>query len=102
MPRLEQLLKLTETADSHTLRFAIGHEYLKLEQFDNAVAAFAKAVEMEPDFSAGWKFYGKALAQTGRTDEARQAYRQGIEAAERHGDVQAAREMRVFLKRLDK
>lgn len=88
--------------DSHTLRFAIGQEYLRLDRPSEAASAFAKAVELSPGFSAGWKFYGKALAQTGRTDEARQAYRQGIEAAERHGDVQAAREMRVFLKRLDK
>jgi len=43
---------------------------------------------------------GKALAAAARPAEAQEAYRQGIAAAERKGDVQAAKEMKVFLKRL--
>jgi hypothetical protein len=45
---------------------------------------------------------GKALATEGRRDEAIAAYRSGIEAADRHGDKQASREMTVFLRRLEK
>ena len=45
---------------------------------------------------------GKALAESGESDEAINAYTRGIEVAESRGDKQAAKEMRVFLKRLQK
>ena len=61
-----------------------------------------KALAHDPKYSAAWKRLGKALTDTGRTDEAIAAYEQGIRAAEEKGDVQAAKEMRVFLKRLYK
>jgi Flp pilus assembly protein TadD len=60
-----------------------------------------RAVEFDPAYSAAWKLLGKALAQSGDEEGARAAYRSGIEAAGRRGDKQAAREMEVFLRRLD-
>ena len=59
------------------------------------------AMNPDPDYSAAWKLYGKALTQAGRLDEARAAYGRGIEVAERKGDKQAAKEMRVFARRLE-
>ena len=46
--------------------------------------------------------YGKALAEAGRQQEAMEAYAKGIECADNKGDIQAAKEMRVFLRRLQK
>jgi predicted Zn-dependent protease len=57
-------------------------------------------VELNPEYSAAWKIYGKALTASGRENEAREAYAQGIAAANRNGDIQAAKEMSVFLRRL--
>ncbi len=57
---------------------------------------------LDPGYSAAWKLYGKVLAEQGLTDEAIQAYEKGITLAESRGDIQAAKEMRVFLKRLRK
>ncbi|RMD69724.1 MAG: tetratricopeptide repeat protein, partial [Gammaproteobacteria bacterium] len=68
---------------------------------EKAALHLAQAVARDPGYSAAWKLYGKALSELGRTEEAKEAYRRGIEAAERKGDVQAAKEMRVFLKRLE-
>ncbi len=45
---------------------------------------------------------GKALAETGRNQEALKAYRDGIAAAEKKGDKQAMKEMQVFARRLAK
>jgi hypothetical protein len=53
-------------------------------------------------YSAAWKRLGKALADNGRTEEAVAAFESGIKAAVEKGDVQAAKEMRVFLSRLQK
>ena len=60
----------------------------------------SRAVELDPQYSAAWKLYGKALTDAGRHDDAIAAYAQGIEVAERRGDKQAAKEMTVFHKRL--
>ena len=55
-----------------------------------------------PGYSAAWKLLGKALTECANTDEAIEAYRQGLAAAEKKGDKQAAKEMTVFLRRLER
>jgi Tfp pilus assembly protein PilF len=85
--------------DSALLRYSLGNEYLKQEQIDQATEHLAEAVRLDPDYSAAWKLYGKALAQGHRPDKAVEALGHGIEVAERKGDAQAVKEMRVFLKR---
>ena len=87
--------------DDALLRFSLGNVYLK-EQPALAAQHLARAVELNPEYSAAWKIYAKALAASGREDEAREAYTQGIAAANRNGDIQAAREMGVFLRRLER
>lgn len=90
---------LARGQDSALLRYSIGNELLKLDQFEKALAHLASAVRQDPNYSAAWKLYGKGLAQAGRNTEAVEALTQGIEVAEGKGDAQAAKEMRVFLKR---
>jgi Tfp pilus assembly protein PilF len=93
---------LTRGQDNALVRYGIGAEYLKLNQFDKAAEHLRKAVEKDPKYSAAWKLLGKALADAGRHDEAIKAYEDGIKVAEEKGDKQAAKEMAVFLKRLQK
>jgi len=103
MSSLENFEKmLANGQDNPLLRFSLGNEYLKAEDYARACMHLAEAVRQKPDYSAAWKIYGKALAANGDTEEAIQAYRQGIEVAEGQGDKQAAREMGVFLRRLQK
>ena len=91
---------LAKGTDNALLRFGLANEYLKLGQLEQAIGHLRKALAHDPKYSAAWKRLGKALADTGRVDEAITAYVSGINAAEQKGDVQAAKEMRVFLKRL--
>jgi Tfp pilus assembly protein PilF len=86
--------------DGALLRFSLGGAYLKDGDAARAAAHLARAVELDPQYSAAWKLYGKALTDAGRHDDAIAAYAQGIEVAERRGDKQAAKEMTVFHKRL--
>jgi tetratricopeptide (TPR) repeat protein len=85
--------------DSALLRYGLGNEYLKAEQFEPAIDHLRVALELDPSYSAAWKLYGKALAGAARHADAVAAFEQGIETAEAKGDVQAAKEMRVFRKR---
>ena len=71
--------------DGALLRYSLGNEWLKAEQWEQAAARFREAVD-----------------KGGRPAEALAAYRQGITVAEGRGDVQAAKEMTVFARRLEK
>ncbi len=97
---LETMLRRGQ--DNALVRYGLGNEYLKLKQLDKAVTHLQKAVELDPAYSAAWKQLGKALVASARTAEAVAAYEAGIQAADQRGDVQAAKEMRVFLRRLTK
>ncbi len=91
---------LASGQDSALLRFSLGGAYLKEGDAARAAEHLAQAVAQDPDYSAAWKLYGKALTDAGRRDDAIAAYARGIEVAERRGDKQAAKEMTVFHKRL--
>jgi Tfp pilus assembly protein PilF len=93
---------LAKGQDNALLRYGLGSEYLKAEDYDRASVHLAEAVRQDPGYSAAWKLYGKALAGAGRHAEAIDAFDRGIAAAERKGDIQAAKEMRVFRKRSEK
>lgn len=102
-PVIQNLEKMLAAGkDGALLRFSLGNEYLKLEQPAMAVEHLQRAVEFDPAYSAAWKILGKALLAAGRPADALGAYRQGIAVAEAKGDIQAAKEMKVFAKRAEK
>jgi len=103
MSTSENLLQLLRDGqDSALLRFSLGSALLKEGETAQAVEHLGRAVSMQPDYSAAWKLYARALADAGRREDALDAYRQGIVVAEEKGDLQAAREMQVFLRRAEK
>jgi predicted Zn-dependent protease len=93
---------LARGQDSALLRYGLGNEYLKSAMHEMAIEHLAEAVRQDPGYSAAWKLYGKALTAGGRHREALVAFERGIETAEAKGDIQAAKEMRVFRKRAEK
>ena len=100
-PALANFEKMLATGrDGALLRFSLGNEYLKAGDTERAAEHLARAVSLDPNYTAAWKLYGKALAASGREAEARAAYRDGIAVAKARGDKQAEKEMQVFAKRL--
>ena len=88
--------------DNALVRFTLGTAFIRHKKYREAAEHLAVAVAMDPGYSAAWKAYGNALAKSDQTGAAVEAYRQGIMTAEEKGDIQAAKEMKVFLKRLQK
>ena len=93
---------LAAGTDNALLRYSLGCACLEAGRTALAVEHLAAALDRDPGYSAAWKAYGRALAGNGNEEGAIEAYRRGIEAAEAKGEVQAAREMRVFRRRLVK
>ena len=86
--------------DSALLRFSLGNAYLKSGDYPRAITHLAQAIQLDKHYSAAWKYYASALDKNGQKGEAIAAYESGIATAEKNGDIQAAREMKVFLKRI--
>ncbi|PKO36969.1 MAG: hypothetical protein CVU33_15670 [Betaproteobacteria bacterium HGW-Betaproteobacteria-6] len=100
-PRIESLEKMLDgPRDGALLRFSLGNEYLKAGNPAKAANCFKNAVDRDSNYSAAWKALGKALAEAGDHAAALAAYERGIVVAETKGDIQAAKEMTVFAKRI--
>lgn len=93
---------LAKERDNALIRYSLGNEYLRAKKFSEAIKHLHKAIELDHGYSAAWKLYGKALAENNQINDAIKAYEQGIAVAGKKGDIQAAKEMKVFLKRLKK
>ena len=95
-------LMLERGQDSPLLRYALGQECLKAGDLVAAIDHLRQAVDQNPRYSAAWRALGEAHALVGSVERAAEVYERGIAAAHDAGDVQAAKEMTVFLKRLRK
>lgn len=101
MERIKQLEALVNSDPYNALfRYTLGMEYLKTGEYAKAAAALWEAVRLNPAYSAAYRELGRALEKIRQTEEAVQVYRSGIEIANRQGDLQTAKEMEVFLKRI--
>ena len=103
MAMVDNLRKMLAAGqDSALLRYTLGQALFNQGEVNEAVEHLRKATALDPGYSAAWKLFGKTLQAADDRSGAIQAYETGIETAERNGDIQAAKEMRVFLKRLRK
>jgi Tfp pilus assembly protein PilF len=93
---------LAQGNDAPSLRFALATRYLAAGDTAAAVRHAEAAVALDAAYSAGWKVLGQARAAAGDELGAGESFRRGIEVAEARGDQQAAKEMKVFLRRIEK
>lgn len=102
-PSLSNLLSMLKAGrDNALLRYGLGNEYLKANDAAAAAQHLRMAVRHDPGYSAAWKQLGRALEATDTLRDALEAYREGIAVAERKGDKQAAKEMTVFARRVER
>jgi len=102
MQRIEALrAQLNGPRDGTLLRYSLGVALLEAGDAVEAMTHLRAALDFDAGYSAAWKQLGQACLRAGDTRAAADAWRRGIAAAEARGDVQAAKEMRVFMKRLE-
>src|SRR5690606_25364541 len=88
--------------DGALLRYSLGNALLAQGDAAGAVRELRAALDFDATYSAAWKSLGHALVAAGDTAAAADAWQRGSEVADAHGDVQAGKEMAVFLKRVKK
>lgn len=84
--RLETLNRMLESRpDDPRLRFGLAMEYLTQERLEEGVAELRRYLALADDEGNAWGRLGAALRTLGKEEEAKEAYRSGIEAARRYG-----------------
>lgn len=83
------------------LHFGLGIELSKSGRIVDAIESFEGAIRVNPKYTAAYRQLGKCLETSGRKDEARRAYKDGIALGLETGDLQTVKEMKVFLGRLE-
>ena len=104
MPALIDRLneRLDQGFDDALLRFALGKALLDAKDMERAASHLREAVLKAPDFSAAWAQLGRCELALGHEAAALNAWEKGCAAARLRGEIQAERQISVWLKRARK
>lgn len=87
--------------DDALAAMGLGAAHLQLEEHAEAASWIERAIAAQPDYSAAYLKLGQCREALGDASGARAAYRDGIAAASRKGDMMPMREMERRLKALE-
>ena len=79
------------------VRYGLAMEYRNAGDLEGSVREFRAVMAANPDYAPAYFHGGQTLERLGRIEEARQMYRDGIDAASRAGDQHARSEMQGAL-----
>ena len=88
---------LAEQPENAMIWYGLASEQYKLENWDEAAKSLRQVVSLNPDYTAAYQMLGTVLANSGDLEGAQQAWRNGIEAADRTGAWKAGQHMRGLL-----
>jgi len=101
LSRVEMLTQfLKENPSDSFARYGLAMEYSKAGDNERALQEFARLLESNPDYTAGYFMAAQTLAKTGQTEEARKMLSDGIACAARSGNAHARSEMQAMLEEL--
>ena len=96
--RIDTFRQMLESDPENTVvRFGLANEYLKAEQYEEAINALRDYLARADDEGAAYGMLARALEKVGRREEARQSYERGIEVAQAHGHPSMAEDYRMTL-----
>jgi Flp pilus assembly protein TadD len=82
------------------VRFGYAVELQRAGRLEEAVEQYRAYLDLQEDEGNAWSRLGEALAALGRTDEAADAYLQGIDQALKHGHTGMADDIRDLMEAL--
>ncbi|HEV2913464.1 MAG TPA: tetratricopeptide repeat protein [Pyrinomonadaceae bacterium] len=83
--------------DDAMIWYGLASEYLKLEEWAQAVEALRNVLRLNPDYTAAYQMLGSALLSRGEREEARRAWMDGVASADRTGAWKARQHMEGLL-----
>lgn len=98
MSRIEVFREMAQQQpDDAMIWYGLASEYTKLERWSEGAEALARVVTLNPDYTAAFQMLGTTLMKLGKPVEARRAWTEGIEAANRTGAWKARQHMEGLL-----
>jgi thioredoxin-like negative regulator of GroEL len=82
-------------------RYALALELEKEGRDEDAVSGLKEVLARDADYVAAYYQLGRVLARTGKTDEATDVYRRGLDVARKAGDQRTVSEIQEALELLD-
>jgi Tfp pilus assembly protein PilF len=99
--RLDTLKMILAQNPSDTFaRYGLAMEYVKAGDLGGAVEEFRSVMAANPGYTYAYFHCGQTLEKLGHTEDAREVYEQGIEAARRVSDSKALNELQGALELL--
>lgn len=99
--KIERFKKVIELDPADVLGyFSLGNAYLDAYKKDLARQTFEKAVGVDPAHSSSYYGLGQAWEALGNKEKAVEVYRQGIQVADKKGDIMTQRKMEARLRTL--
>ncbi|MFQ3582238.1 MAG: hypothetical protein SNJ67_02155 [Chloracidobacterium sp.] len=93
-PRIESMNKmLAANPDNLMAHYGLANEYWKLSDYAAVIKHLTAYLAGSDDQGAGYRLLGQAYQRLGDFEAARAAWRQGQQAAERHGHPTMAAEL---------
>jgi Fe-S cluster biosynthesis and repair protein YggX len=100
--RIAQWEKMAAEAPDDMAYFSLGNAYRDAERFEDAAAALAKAIELNPTMSRAYQLLAQVQLKLDRKDEAAATLTEGYKHAAERGDVMPQRAMASLLQQLGK
>lgn len=98
MSRLDQLKKLVQVMPNDPLaHYGLGLEYINLQQWTDAAAAFGEAIRTDAKYSAAYYHKARAEIGGGLGEVARATLTEGMQVARNSGDWHTEGEMKQLL-----
>jgi predicted Zn-dependent protease len=98
LPNRKQLEQLLESEpDDVFLQYALAKACVSEGDVETGLNRFQSVIDRHPEYVPAYFQKGQALAERGRSAEARDILQLGIEAARKSGDRHAESEMTAFL-----
>jgi uncharacterized protein HemY len=88
---------LAEQPENAMIWYGLASEQFKLENWAEAAESLRHVVSLNPDYTAAYQMLGTVLAKAGDLAGAQQAWRDGIETADRTGAWKTGQHMRTLL-----
>ncbi len=94
--KIEDLQRfLAEEPGDSFIKYALALEYLKLEDYKEALSYFVQILASDENYLAAYYHYGKLLEKTGEGVRAEPIYLKGIEVAQRQGNKHTLAELQA-------
>lgn len=96
--RLDALKQMVaQNANNSFARYGLAMEYAGMGEYEEAIAQFNTLLAADQTYVAAYYHAGHALEKSGKVEEARRMYEQGIEACKKTGDLHTRAEIEAAL-----